>query len=335
MRKRIAEALLIGAFLLALIGAFLWRIVGFFAPEKAIAGKPLRGAPGGPSDADGSSVAGIKVSGYVRRANMAVPLAASPRCFARAPGGSIWVAGGAELLQMSGSGAEITRVPLMAAATALDFDADGTMLVAEGRRVELRDGTGALERVFTDLDAEALVVSIAIDPLSSDVFLADAGNKVILRYSMAGTFLGRIGEIDETKGIPGFVIPSPYFSIAVSPDHRLFAANPGRHGIEVYSYDGALLESFYRPSFAIDGFAGCCNPACIFVLDSGHILTVEKGIKRIKIVSPTGELLDLVADEESLALNFLGDGALAGPDGRLLVLDRVARAILVFEERKA
>jgi hypothetical protein len=340
MRKGIARVGWVCALVLPLLGALLWRIAGLFAPAAAAkaAGASREEAARAPaSPLRGAVTWGAvppRASRYARGADIAVPLASGPRCFARSPSGTLWVAGGAELLEMAGSGAEIRRIGLAEPATALACDADGAMFVAAGRRLEVRDAAGALRRVFADLDENALVVSIAAAPRSRDLFLADAGNKVVLHYTKEGRFLGRIGEKDDARGIPGFVVPSPCFSLAVSAD-RLYAANPGRHGIETYSYDGTLLGSFYKPSLGLDGFAGCCNPACIFIIGPDRILTVEKGVRRIKILSAAGDLIELVAGEEGLAAHFLGDGAIADSDGRFLVLDRASREILVFQRRDA
>jgi hypothetical protein len=327
MRKGLARLIALGAVVIALAGAFVWRLFALLLPGRAE--KPDQALTPQRAEIGKSAVA----PSYQRAGRMPVRLSTAPRCFARSPSGALWVAGGSELVEMSAGGAEVARIRLEADATAIAFEATGNMFLAMGNRLEIRGPSGAFIRSFADLDERALIVSIAADPRSSDLFLADAGNRIIHHYTKEGRLLGRIGEKDEAAGIPGFVVPSPYFSIAVSADRRLFAANPGRHGIEIYGYDGRLLGSFYRPSSGIDGFAGCCNPACIFLVDGG-ILTVEKGVTRVKIVSPTGELLRVVADGESLDPSFLGNPAIREPGGRVLVLDRVAGEISVFEAKE-
>jgi hypothetical protein len=316
--------------ILAAAGTFIWKMITGILPDALArtAGTAAAG-PQGEQPARDMKPRSSRVS------RIALTLEESPRSFARSPSGTVWVAGGEVLAELSASGAEHARLRMSAAVSALAVDAGGRLYVAMADRIEVRGADGTLIRAFTDLDPAARIVAIALDPAANEVFLADAGNAVVLRYSTTGKLLRRIGEKDDARGIPGFVVPSPYFSIAVSADRKLYAANPGRHGIEIYTYDGDLVGSFYRPSMGIDGFAGCCNPACIVLLDAGRILTVEKGIKRIKILSPLGEVLEVVADEESLEANFLGDGALAGSDGSLLVLDRAAREILVFKGKKA
>jgi hypothetical protein len=328
------KAVILIALALAAAGALVWKLVTGLIPDRLVRPQDTsRERRSG--TAAGNQPARSSLSSYSRPIRLALDLQDAPRAFSRSPSGSIWVAGGRELAELSEEGVERARFAMPAPVSAIAVDANGDIFTAMSNRIEVRDTRGRLLRTFADLDEKAVIVSIAAGSAEDELFLADSGNAVVLRYTKAGRLLGRIGERDERRGIPGFVVPSPYFSIAVSADRLLYAANPGRHGIEVYSYDGNPVRSFYRPSMGIEGFAGCCNPACITLLDGGRILTVEKGIKRIKILSAAGELLEVVADEESLAVNFLGDGALAGADGRLMVLDRAAREIIVFKGKKA
>jgi hypothetical protein len=50
----------------------------------------------------------------------------------------------------------------------------------------------------------------------------------------------------------------------------------------------------------LEGFAGCCNPVGLAVLDDGRILTVEKAISRIKIYRTDGTLDAVVAGADVL-----------------------------------
>ncbi len=333
-KSGLRKAVLIIALALAAAGALVWKLVTGLIPDRLV--RPQDASRDKRSGAAaGNQTARSPLSSYSRPTRLALDLREAPRAFSRSPSGSIWVAGGREIAELSGEGVERARFAMPAPVSAIAIDANGDIFAAMSNRIEVRDTRGRLLRTFADLDEKAVIVSIAAGPAEDELFLADSGNAVVLRYTKSGRLLGRIGERDQRRGIPGFVVPSPYFSIAVSADRLLYAANPGRHGIEVYSYDGTPVRSFYRPSMGIEGFAGCCNPACITLLDGGRILTVEKGIKRIKILSAAGELLEVVADEESLAANFLGDGALTGADGRLMVLDRAAREIIVYRGKKA
>jgi hypothetical protein len=71
-------------------------------------------------------------------------------------------------------------------------------------------------------------------PAGDDIFAADAGNRIVWRYDPSAN-PRPAREKDLDKNIPGFVIPSPHFDLAVSRDGLLRVANPGRNRIETYT----------------------------------------------------------------------------------------------------
>ncbi len=138
---------------------------------------------------------------------------------------------------------------------------------------------------------------------SKELYAADFGQWVVFRFNLEGELLGRIAEADENRGLAGLVIPSPYFDVACGVDGLVWVVNPGARRIEGYTPSGNL-ELFWSKggSAALDDFFGCCNPANIAILPSGHFVTAEKGLLRIKIYSPEGELAAVVAGPEQLDL---------------------------------
>jgi hypothetical protein len=136
--------------------------------------------------------------------------------------------------------------------------------------------------------------------MRDNVFVADAGNRIIVRYDMVGNVVKTIGEKDPERNIPGFVVPSAYFDLAVSGDGLLRAVNPGRLRIEAYTMDGDFEFSWGRSSMDIDGFCGCCNPANIAVLPSGGFVTCEKGLVRVKVYDSEGRFVGVVAGPDQL-----------------------------------
>ena len=60
----------------------------------------------------------------------------------------------------------------------------------------------------------------------TEVFAADAGNRVILRYDKSGKLLRRIGEKDKERNVAGFIIPSPFFDVEIARD-GLLRQQPG------------------------------------------------------------------------------------------------------------
>jgi len=206
--------------------------------------------------------------------------------------------------------------------------------------VEMYTPDGKQQDVWDKAGPNALFTSIALG--ATGIFVADAGNRVVLRYlgnRAEGPFrsqiASRIGEKDDARGIPGFVIPSPYFDVAVGPQDTLWVANPGRRRVERYTFDGNLVSSWGKASPKIEGFCGCCNPTHIAVLPDGGLVTSEKGLARVKTYTAGGELVSVVAPPAAFAEGTVGLDVAADSRGRILVLDPVARKVRVFVKKKA
>jgi hypothetical protein len=217
----------------------------------------------------------------------------------------------------------------------------GRLYVGAGSRVFLFDPQGAAMGTWMEgFSDKSVLTSVAVG--EDAVFVADAGNRVVLRFDPEGKLLGRIGEPDEARGLRGFVIPSPHFDVAVTADGLLRVVNPGARRIETFTADGDLLGQWGKASADIDGFFGCCNPADFTVLPDGRFVTAEKGIPRVKIYSPKGDLQCVVADPQMLGQTV--NAAQVNQDsghtptfdvaidrrGRVLVLDPMTRQVRVF-----
>ena len=88
----------------------------------------------------------------------------------------------------------------------------------------------------------------------NDVFAADAGNRVVLRYDKSGKLAGRIGEKNKERNVPGLIMPSPYLDVKLARDGLLRVNNtgpPSRGGLHAERRPGVLLgQAFRRPSKA-------------------------------------------------------------------------------------
>ena len=102
-----------------------------------------------------------------------------------------------------------------------------------------------------------------------------------------------IGQSDNR-----FIIPSPYFDVALFSNDLLYIANTGNHRIETWTTAGKFLEQSGVPGTAPDAFCGCCNPAHFAVVPTG-IITAEKGINRIKIMDQRGKFIEFVSSKNS------------------------------------
>ena len=272
------------------------------------------------------------------------------RGLAVSPAGGFYVAGDRQVARYSAEGQLLNAIEFDGEPTCLAIAGDsfvtpGLLFVGLDSRVVVCGEDGKKVATWSEgLDDRSVLTSIALG--EQYVFLADAGNRVVLRFDAAGHLVGRIGDPDPDRGIRGFVIPSPYFDVAVTQDGLLRVANPGARRIEAFTYDGDLLGHWGTASAAIEGFFGCCNPSHFAVLPDGRFVTVEKGIPRIKVYTPEGKLDCVVADPEMLGQivterqleESSNDTAVFDvavyDDNHVAVLDPANRRIRVFAARK-
>lgn len=183
-------------------------------------------------------------------------------------------------------------------------------------------------KTFSD---STVITSIAEH--SGTVFVADAGKRIIRKFSIEGKEQGKIEGKSGNDQIHGFIIPSPYFDLAFNADGELWVVNPGKHSLENYSTDGKLRTWWQASSIKIEGFSGCCNPANFAFLPDGSFVTSEKGIVRIKTYQPSGEFSGVVAAPSK----FITDGH--APDlavdnlGHIYALDIDKKILRLFVKK--
>jgi len=130
--------------------------------------------------------------------------------------------------------------------------------------------------------------------LSDDcIFVTDAGNKNICKYTKEGEFVAIILSPN------GFVIPSYAFDI-INVKDTIYCTNSGRHKIESYSLEGEYLASFGMSGSDIGRFAGCCNPVYLASTTQGDLLTSEKGNPRISCFSRDGRFKAILLNSKAL-----------------------------------
>jgi hypothetical protein len=190
----------------------------------------------------------------------------------------------------------------------------------------------------------AILTSVVMD--KTDVFVADAVNKMVWRLDRAGNVVGKIGQKDPDRNIPGIVIPSAYFDIAAYPDGLLRVVNPGRHWIEAYTTGGDREWYWGTSGVSIEGFSGCCNPVALAVLPDGGFVTAEKGLVRVKVYDADGEFVGVVAGPEQLGwigpmrvcktpeeCKAKGFDIAVDNQGRIYILDTVRNIVRIFEKK--
>lgn len=221
-----------------------------------------------------------------------------PTCLAVAPDDRILVGGDRAVAMFQSDGAKAGRISLDDTPRALAALPHGPLVIAYLDRIEIRAEDGRLLRQSAPFGDRAYLTALAAT--DRGIWLADAGHREIIHCDAAGREQNRFGRLHSQPGAPGFVIPSPYFDLALDPEGALRIANPGRHHVERFEPDGIYMDHWGHPAMTIEGFAGCCNPTHFCVLPDGGLVTSEKGLNRIKVYTPDGSLRGVVAGPKDL-----------------------------------
>jgi hypothetical protein len=255
------------------------------------------------------------------------------------PDDRLYLAAGNYITVLTDHGTVVSEIALSGAARCVAVASDGLIYAGLRDHVEVFTRDGKREAVWKTPAERTWFTGLAVG--ANDLFAADAGNRVVLRYDRSGKVIGRIGEKNPARNIPGFVVPSPFFTLALGGDGLLRVNNPGRHQIEAYTPDGDFEFSWGTASSAIEGFCGCCNPIGLALLRDGSCLTCEKGLPRVKIYDGVGTMKSVVAGPELFPENaarskqgdFTGVGLDATVDsrGRIFILDLAQNDIRLME----
>ena len=267
------------------------------------------------------------------------------RAIAIDPEGRICVAGDKVIRMFADTGDFVSEVKLSDSPRCLTVADDGTFFVGMRDHVQVYDADGTRLAAWESLGARAVLTSIAVS--KNDVFVADAGNKVVVRYDTSGRLLNHIGRKDKDRNIPGFNIPSPYFDVAVASDGLLRVANTGNQRIEAYTFDGDLELWWGNASVRLEDFTPCCNPVNFAILNDDSFVTSEKGLVRVKIYSADGSFIGVVAGPQQLVEGRKcticyfpaqcqkgGFDVAVDSEGRVFVLDTVKNIVRIFSRKK-
>jgi sugar lactone lactonase YvrE len=253
-----------------------------------------------------------------------------PRGVATGARGRVWVVGDRELVLLV-AGRESRRVRLPSAPSCVCESPDGTCVyVGLGDRVAVWSSNGTPRATWPAREGESQITSIVA--AHDQVFLADAQRRTVERHHPSGAELGRFGDTSDPPR--HFVVPSPFLDLAVSPAGGLWVTNPGRHLLESFAFDGTPLSTIGRSGASIETFCGCCNPTHVAVLPDGRLVTAEKGLPRVKVLDPSGRLVNVVAAGDRLSPKVVGLDLAVDAQGNILVLDPSQRAVRVFTPRR-
>lgn len=211
--------------------------------------------------------------------------------------------------------------------------ADDNVIVAFTNHIEIYKLSGEKSSVWNPFNARSVITSVALK--DNMLFVADAGNKLLLKYNIEGELLQEIGKKDSINRPKGFVIPSPYFDIALGRNGEIWAVNSGLHQFEAYNQNGELFSSWKRTSMQWDGFSGCCNPSHIAILSDGAFVTSEKGLVRIKIHEPTGNFRCAVALPDEFNEGTRGIDLAVDSKDRIFAIIPNTNEVRVYQRKQA
>jgi hypothetical protein len=241
---------------------------------------------------------------------------------AASPDGKIYL-GGNSFLQLLGS--DLTPVwsintDLKITSIALSGD---TVFASTPETILVFSTAGKLITEWGPYETNSIITSVSTE--GSFVAFADAGNRLVYILRKNGELHSMIGQSEDK-----FVIPSPYFDVAISDGH-LFAANTGNRRVETWSTDGKKLSQFGEPGTAPGTFCGCCNPAHFALIPQGFV-TAEKGINRIKILDHNGNFVEFVSSHNEFIPSIPVD--VASADGKTIYAANSVNSTLYIFKRK-
>ena len=234
-------------------------------------------------------------------------------------GEKLFVAAGNHLRVLNLKGEEQLAVEFAEPVRCAAGTRDGRIFIGLKSRVEMRDSKGSSLSSWIIPGEKTWLSGMAVG--KEDLYLADSGNRVVLRYNFEGKVLGRIGEKNAQRGVPGIILPSPYLQVALGKDGLLRVNNPGRHrsGCVYSRWRSGKCIGVLRAVVSPD-FVGVATRLACAVLPDGRCITSEKGVPRVKLYDTDGTFKSVVARAE-LFPNNARSGAARRADGLLGGLD--------------
>jgi outer membrane protein assembly factor BamB len=246
-------------------------------------------------------------------------------------GEKIYLAADTFLQVFDYAGKQILKITLPEPAGCLEVSKRGDIIVGYRNAVALYSAAGEMKWRSEPLNERAVITALALK--DGTIFAADAGNRAVHLYTAEGKYVDSFEGKASIEGIHGFIVPSPYFDLGVNPDGELWVVNPGKHALENYTDEGILRSFLENISPEIDGFSGCCNPAHIAIMADGSFLTSEKGVVRIKIHKPSGELSTVVAPPDKFREDGEAPDVAVDEEGIVYALDYDRNMIRIFEPK--
>jgi hypothetical protein len=272
-----------------------------------------------------------KMIGYHEAGSFSVGLH-EPTAVAVTTNDEIYVGGDRAVQHYSGDGKKLAEIalrgePKCLAVGGLDDTKATRIYVGMENHVEVYEPQGRRLAVWGSRGGEALFTSMATT--DNEIWVADAGNRIVWRFNAAGKLLEPVGQADPARHRTGFLVTSHYFDLAAGVDDLVYVVNPRLLHVESYTHGGEYEAAWGKGSPSVADFFGCCNPAQLAVLPNGCFVTAEKGIPRVKVYSRSGIFQTVVAGPSQL-VDTPTDLA-ADRRGRVLVLEGRTAKVRIFE----
>jgi hypothetical protein len=220
------------------------------------------------------------------------------------PAGKVYLGGDSFVSCYDNSMKLIWKVQAPSPVTSLSNWGD-TIFASTSEQILVMNTNGKILSEWGPFEDSCMITSVSSN--AKYVAFADAGNKIVYILDKGGEVKTMIGQNDRH-----FIIPSPYFEVALDNNNNLYAANTGLHRIETYTIDGVLKSQFGEAGTAPGAFCGCCAPPHFSLIPQGFV-TAEKGINRLKILNKNGEFVEFVNSKNNFIKSVPLD--LASADG--------------------
>lgn len=216
-------------------------------------------------------------------------------------------------------------------ATAVAINSKSQIFIGLQNHIEVWNTDGKLVNKWKTENSDSYFTGLAV---SDDyVFIADATERIIHQYDLTGKFIKNIGGKDTANDIPQIIIRSPFLDIALGRDDEIWIGNSGRYMLESFDIKGNLKSIWGKHSTKIEDFGGCCNPTNFIVLTDGTFITAEKALPRVKIYSPDGKFISIVAPPDLFNAETKGLDLAVDSQNRIYILDPLRKQIRIFEKK--
>lgn len=220
---------------------------------------------------------------------------------------------------------EVARKEQLIAPSAVISDAAGGLYVSDAEKAEVFR-LNALGEPIGRIGAGVLVrpLGLARDPLDGAIFVADAGDHTVKKFSPGGDLVLTIGK---PGAAPGALNTPTHLAFA---DGRLYVADTFNFRVQIFDRAGAELTAFGRNGVMVGDMA---RPKGVAVGGDGRIYVVESLFDSLLVFDPDAHFLMMLRGEGRKARAFyLPSGVWTDGGGRVYVADMFNGRVVVYQE---